>query len=211
MGDTGEQVDGRSERARRRRAERRVQILIAAKKGFARRGYRETSVSAVITEAAISRGTFYTYFESKDALFHALVKELAEQMMRVVSAVDPGHGERPVRETYQNLQQFVDLVFNDRDLAMILFRVAVGVDAEVDRTVDRVYSFLYDLIESALLRGAEFGHIRKVDEKIAAVAYLGSIREVLYQLLVISKGTEQDRDAIAATLFDLFVHGLAPE
>lgn len=203
-------VDGRSERARRRRVERKSQILEAAKTVFAQRGYRDTSVSAVIQEAGISRGTFYSYFESKDGLFHALVENLAEQMRQAVGEVDPGHGERPVRETYQNLQQFVDLVFNDRHLAMILFRVAVGVDAHVDGIVDKLYLYLYDLIESALLRGAEFGHIREVDEEIAAVAFLGSIREVLYQFLVVKKGSEPDREAITRTLFDLFLNGLAP-
>ncbi len=203
-------LDGRSERARRRRVARREQILLAAKKVFAQRGHRDTSVSHVIDEAGISRGTFYSYFDSKDALFRSLVEALTEQMMDAVSAVDPGHGQRPVRETYQNLQQFVDLVFDDRDLAMILFRVAVGVDADVDRIVDRVYLFLYDLIESALLRGAEFGHIREVDEKIAAVAYLGSIREVLYQFLVVHKEEVPTREQITGTLFDLFMHGLGP-
>ncbi len=202
-------VDGRSVRAQRRRQARKDQILAAAKELFARRGYRDTSILAVIEQAGISRGTFYSYFDSKDELFRDLVDGLVEQMMAVVDVVDPGHGERPVRETFDNVRRLVDLLFSDRDLANVLCRVAVGVDAHVEQSINRLHAFLYDMTESALVAGAEYGHIRSVSEKIAAVAYVGSVKEVLYQFCVVVEEDAPDREEVARVLFDLVMRGLA--
>ena len=48
------------------RAARRDQILLAAWKCFARKGFHATSMSDVINEAGLSAGAVYLYFRSKD-------------------------------------------------------------------------------------------------------------------------------------------------
>ena len=49
--------------------ERRAQLLAAARVVFARRGYHHASVSDILDEAKVARGTFYNYFDSKRAVF----------------------------------------------------------------------------------------------------------------------------------------------
>ena len=63
------------DRAATARAERRAQILAAAKEVFAEAGYHEASINAIIERAGIARGTFYLYFTSKAAVFDALLDE----------------------------------------------------------------------------------------------------------------------------------------
>ena len=52
-------------------------------------GYGQTSVDAIIAEAGLSKGAFYHHFESKDALFKALLEErqrrCIDQMQRAVA------------------------------------------------------------------------------------------------------------------------------
>src|SRR5438067_9933141 len=56
------------------RETRRQQILEAAARVFARKGYRNTGVADIIEAAGVaSRGTFYLYFQSKEEIFLALV------------------------------------------------------------------------------------------------------------------------------------------
>jgi AcrR family transcriptional regulator len=56
------------------RDERKVQIMEAAVKVFARKGIIGTKMSMIAAEAGISHGLLYHYFESKDELFTTLVQ-----------------------------------------------------------------------------------------------------------------------------------------
>src|SRR5215469_12717017 len=51
--------------------------LVAVATGlFAARGYEGTSIDAVLQGAGVSRGSLYHHFESKDALFEAVLEEV---------------------------------------------------------------------------------------------------------------------------------------
>lgn len=58
-----------TERGRRTRD----RLLEAARAVFEERGFLETRVSDIAERANVATGTFYTYFDSKDAIFVALV------------------------------------------------------------------------------------------------------------------------------------------
>jgi AcrR family transcriptional regulator len=56
-------------------AARRQQLLAAAVWVFARKGYRNASISHIIARAGVARGTFYLHFKSKEQLFLAIVED----------------------------------------------------------------------------------------------------------------------------------------
>lgn len=58
-----------------RKAERRDQILDAARRCFARNGLHSTSMDDVITESGLSAGALYRYFPGKDALILATLDD----------------------------------------------------------------------------------------------------------------------------------------
>ncbi|MBV9231320.1 MAG: TetR/AcrR family transcriptional regulator [Chloroflexi bacterium] len=51
---------------------RRTQILDAAVRCFARRGYYETTIEDLVTETGLSRGALYLYYPSKEAIYLAI-------------------------------------------------------------------------------------------------------------------------------------------
>lgn len=51
-------------------------IVEEALKLFLEKGFNETSVDEITKGASISKGSFYTYFKSKDELLETIVKEL---------------------------------------------------------------------------------------------------------------------------------------
>lgn len=57
------------------RANRRAQILEAARGVFAQHGYHAANVSAVAAAAGVSQGTVYHYFDSKEELLMAVYEE----------------------------------------------------------------------------------------------------------------------------------------
>lgn len=69
-----EKVEGEA-RWRRRKAARPQEILDAALLLFAEKGFAATRLEEIAARAGVSKGTIYLYFESKQAVFKALVQE----------------------------------------------------------------------------------------------------------------------------------------
>ncbi|MGD8483631.1 MAG: TetR/AcrR family transcriptional regulator [Thioalkalispiraceae bacterium] len=63
-------------RWQRRKDERPAEIIDAALQLFVERGYAATRLTDIARAAGISKGSLYRYFESKDALFKAMVKQV---------------------------------------------------------------------------------------------------------------------------------------
>jgi AcrR family transcriptional regulator len=81
----------------------RKQILDAALKLFAVKGFDKTSVSDIAREAGVSKGLAYNYFESKQKLAEAIFEmtiELGKEMEAVVDSVE---------DPYEKLAVFIDL------------------------------------------------------------------------------------------------------
>lgn len=72
------------------RSERR--ILDAAAVVFSRYGFRQTSVGQVAEEAGLTRQSLYRYFENKEALFLAALRDLHEGALEQASAAGDAAG-----------------------------------------------------------------------------------------------------------------------
>ena len=59
----------------RRKQARPTEILDAAMKVFAHKGFAAARMDDIAREAGVTKGTIYLYFESKDAVFRSLVQE----------------------------------------------------------------------------------------------------------------------------------------
>ncbi|MEP5938270.1 MAG: TetR/AcrR family transcriptional regulator [Erythrobacter sp.] len=55
-------------------------LLDAAADEFGDKGFHAASISSITRRAEVALGTFYTYFDSKDALFQALVQDMSGQV-----------------------------------------------------------------------------------------------------------------------------------
>lgn len=68
--------------------DKRDLIVEAALDLFRHYGYRRTSMEDIARAAAVAKGTLYLYFSSKDELFEAICRSLAEQIAEGVSAAE---------------------------------------------------------------------------------------------------------------------------
>jgi AcrR family transcriptional regulator len=65
-------------------------ILEAAREEFGERGFSDASIVGITTRAEVALGTFYTYFDSKDAVFRALVQDMSAQVRDYVAPAFKG-------------------------------------------------------------------------------------------------------------------------
>jgi len=65
------------------------QILQGAMQEFLQHGYTATSMARIAATAGVSKETLYSYFESKEKLFAAIVERTAQQHFQEVFASEP--------------------------------------------------------------------------------------------------------------------------
>src|SRR3982751_14314 len=96
--------DGKAPRTAR--GERTLRkILDAAQEEFGERGFADSSIVGITQRAGVALGTFYTYFESKEAVFQGLVRDMSAQVRDHVApafkaATDTIDGERRALESF---------------------------------------------------------------------------------------------------------------
>ncbi len=110
--------DGKAPRtARGQRTLRK--ILDAARAEFGERGFSDSSIVGITQRAGVALGTFYTYFDSKEAVFQALVRDMSSQVRDHVApafrdAEDGLDGER------RALASFLEFARKHRDVYRII-------------------------------------------------------------------------------------------
>jgi AcrR family transcriptional regulator len=117
--EKGEAVPG-AKTPRTARGERTLRkILDAAREEFGERGFSDSSIVGITQRAGVALGTFYTYFDSKEALFQALVRHMSAQVRDSVGpalggAQDALDGER------RALEAFLRFAHDHRDIYRII-------------------------------------------------------------------------------------------
>lgn len=78
--------------ARKRRKEARPSELTAAALAlFVEKGYAATRLEDIASRAGVSKGTLYLYFDSKEALFKAVIREGIEPVLAANEAIAAQH------------------------------------------------------------------------------------------------------------------------
>jgi AcrR family transcriptional regulator len=132
-------TDDGAPRWQRRPEERPTEILDAALLVFGERGYAGTRLEDVARQAGVSKGTVYLYFESKEALFAAMVRN------KVGAAITQ------VRETVRNHSGTSEAL-----LLLIMERLWCGMKDEGKARLSRlVHSELANFPELARIYFAE--------------------------------------------------------
>ena len=80
----------KTERGRRTRNK----LLEAAEIEFGEKGFHEAGISGITYRAGVALGTFYTYFESKEEIFRALVRHMSRLTRKTVAEKVAGIPDR---------------------------------------------------------------------------------------------------------------------
>lgn len=197
-------ADGRSKRAELSREQRRAQILERSLEVFAENGYHRTSITDVVKAAGVARGTFYLYFDSKEAIFHELLDTLLGTLRASVGGMDLSPDAPPMRvQLHGIVVRVLQTAESNRALTRIIFREAVGVDEAVDAKLAGFNDELHGWLARALELGAHLGWIRPTDPDVAATCVIGTMRQVIQRYIVDEQPFDADRVAEAVVRFNL--------
>lgn len=99
MNDLGQGAVSADKAPRTERGRRTVRKLLeAAAQEFGQRGFHEAAITGITSRAGVALGTFYTYFESKEELFRALVRDMSQATRAHVAEAVRGAPDRLAAE-----------------------------------------------------------------------------------------------------------------
>jgi AcrR family transcriptional regulator len=94
-------------------------LIDAASAEFGERGYHEAAITGITRRAGVALGTFYTYFESKEEVFRALVREMSRATRAHVAEAVKDAPDRLAAERI-GLEAFIAFVRKHPELYRII-------------------------------------------------------------------------------------------
>jgi AcrR family transcriptional regulator len=203
-----------AKRWERRKDARPSEIVAAALQLFADRGFAATRLEDVATVAGVSKGTVYLYFESKEQLFEAVVREaVAPNIARAEALVDAFEGSTP--DLLRAFFAFVAAVLETPITGVMKLIVAEsGNFPQLARMyADLVLRRAFALMRRILERGVTRGEFRALDVEATVPLVVSPI--VLLGVWKHSFGPHTDlaldRRRVLEAHCENLLRGLAPE
>ncbi len=186
---------------------RREQIVEAATRVFAKKGFRGATTREVARAAGVSEGTIYNYFEDKDALLMAILEGLNETERRAEDFEEGMATDfRGFLQGY--LRRRMSLIWESREV----FRVVLSemlVNAELREIYLRqVVAPTMKIAEENFRSRMEQGEVRKTDAALAMRSVAGAVLGVLVLGLLGDEEIGSRPDEVPDVLAELLADGL---
>jgi len=188
---------------------RKEQIIDAAIKVFAGKGFYNATVADVARTAGIADGTIYLYFKNKDDLLISLFETKMEKILDRFTTALPE--TLPAKEKLSRfIQLHLQLIEEDQNLAEV-FQVELRQSSKFlkDYHNQKFIDFL-NVIGQIIKEGQRSGEFRNnIRINTAKLAVFGAVDEIARQWILTPEPKSQLQD-IARELTNTFLHGLVP-
>jgi TetR/AcrR family fatty acid metabolism transcriptional regulator len=157
---------------------KRRQIMEAAVRAFARKGYHSCRVGEIAEEAGVAYGLVYHYFGSKEEVLEEIFRHTWTQMLARIREV-AGSGEPAVEQVRKVTALLLRTWRRDPDLVRVLVREVTRSPEQLKRQIDEI-GHAYQALEEIVVNGQKSGEFRDdLDSKVAAIVWYGALEEVL--------------------------------
>jgi AcrR family transcriptional regulator len=177
-------------------------ILDAAAAEFGEKGFHEGSISGITRRAGVALGSFYTYFDSKDDVFRALVRDMSGQVRDHVGPALKGATGGQVDAERAALLAFICFAREHKEIYRIIDE-AEFVDPDSFRMH---YATTAERIRARLEAAAERGEVRSDVSEIHAWAIMGM--NVFLGLRYSVWEEDVDPEAIADAVASMLARGI---
>ncbi|MBI4740230.1 MAG: TetR/AcrR family transcriptional regulator [Betaproteobacteria bacterium] len=204
-------ISDTKEPRRRRKDARPSELTAAALDLFVEKGFAATRLDDVAARAGVSKGTLYLYFDSKEALFKAVVEEGIVPALAAAEQVLAEHGGSSV-------DLLRDLLFGwwQQIGATRLAGVTKLIVSE-SRNFPEIAHYYHErviirgraLLRTVLQRGIARGEFRQLDVETAIDVIIAPLLMLaIWRCSLCFCEQESDAETYLETHFDLLVHGL---
>ena len=199
-------------RWRRRKTARPAEILSAALASFAERGFAATRLEDVAARAGVTKGTLYLYFDNKEELFKAVVRQELVPNLERAEAMVAGSAAPSLDLLEQLVRSFARIIGSPLGAIPKLVLTEAGNFPDLarfyrDAVVERGKALFRKVIE----RGVAAGEIRPVDIENAVTCVVAPLLLAALWRHSFERhaGRDLDLDALCRAELDLLRRGLA--
>ena len=199
----------RSTRRERQIAARLEQILDAAARLFASKGFHRTTTKEIAEAADVAEGTLYNYFESKNDMLLGIMDQLIQSQpwqeqgaqpvqtdVRQVFA-DVLHYRKLNSGRYMTMQQAIlSEILADEDLRQRYYQQLMGPSLEA--------------LERQMQLHIDLGQVRPLDPRLSGRVIAGTLFGLFLLKVVGDPVVEAEWDALVDTAVSIFFDGLVP-
>ncbi len=199
----------------RRKQARPGEILDAALKVFAEKGYAGARMDDIARRAGVTKGTIYLYFENKEAVFKSLVREAVGAALATATA-DAASLEGSARTLLGMTLGTMGAILIDSD-KVVLPKIVIAESANFPwlaefyrfEVIEKGLGLLTSLIRHGIARG-EFRPLppEHVARLVVAPMLLSAIWRVTFERL---DPQPYDHKGLIALHLDVLFRGLSPE
>ncbi|MDX2427588.1 MAG: TetR/AcrR family transcriptional regulator [Xanthomonadales bacterium] len=181
----------------------RDKLLRAAEIEFGDKGFHSAAISGITYRAGVALGTFYTYYESKEEIFHDLVTFMSHRTRRWIAERVAGAPDRMAAERL-GIEAYIEFARQHKGIYRII--------TEAEFVANDAYREHYESFASAyrenLRQAGERGDIREGDYETWTWAIMG------IAVFLGMKYTEWDDNVpaarVAEIVTDLIANGIRP-
>ncbi len=196
---TGEIKGPKTERGRLTRA----RLLDAAAGEFGEKGFQGSSIAGITQSAGVALGTFYVHFESKEAVFRALLAQMGRTTRAVIAERVKDAPDRLAAER-MGIEVFIDHARANKNL----YRIVMEAQFVAPDAYHEYYIAFSDAYRDNLRAAHAKGEIATSDEEVHAWALIGMSVFLGLRFAIWDDG-RPSRD-IAVAVSDLISNGLRP-
>ena len=189
--------------------QRPLQILDAAFEEFTKRGFTATRAEDIADRVGVTKGTVYVYFETKEALFEAMVKHASTPFREAFRAYAHKSND-PVEELRLLLEFLFDALVDNRKMRE-LFRLIVAEGAKFPELIDQHHDTMmvpvFARIDAILEEGVAKKRFRANPPELAKVVMSPMVGTLVFRLIFDDRRI-LDKQAVLKVHLDLIMRGL---
>lgn len=129
--------------------ERRIQLMAVALEAFGSNGYHDTSMNQIADAAGITKPVVYQHFESKHALYLALLVDIGERLRSEISAA-LAQAESPRELVEAGLSAFFEFFGQEPHSFAVMFGDGVRSDSDFVNELEKVEESIVESIIAVL-------------------------------------------------------------
>jgi len=175
-----------------RSEETRAKIMKSAVDLFSVRGYTTASVDDICKEAGISKGAFYHHFESKQALFLALL----DGWLKTIDNAIEASRDKSAPETFIQLTEAFPYIFESagNHLPMFMeFWLQASRDDKIWQASIAPYRRYHRYFTSLIKKGVDEGSFAQIDPQLASRMIVSMAMGLLLQSLLDPEGAKWEK------------------
>lgn len=167
--------------------ERRQEILMAALKAFAEKGYNKTTVEDIVRISGLSKGTLYWYFQNKEAIFLGLVEMVFSGFWQMFEGILRETTDIPPPERLRLLLNATTTTIDESIQWIGLYTDFFNQAWQIPRLLEifrQFYAQYTGAVAPIIQQGIDSGIFREVDPQLAARTLVGALDGYWFQQIL---------------------------